>query len=596
MTIAFDKIPTALKQRDQWVLWRSEGRNGDETKVPYSVDGRKARANDPATWSSFETVVSVFNGGKYTGIGFEFSADDPFVGIDLDGCRNAETGELAEWAKEVIRLLNTYGEVSPSQTGVKLFAIGKLPELTWKKRTLDEPKLSDKTPAIELYDSGRYFAVTGQRGDRSEHEPQERQAEVSTLVELYRPQVTESVPDFRSASSVVERSRSYMQRVPAAVSGQSGHNVTFRAACVLILGFALSNDEAFSVLAEWNTGCQPPWSERELRHKIDDANKQAGERGYLRNAKPDTWDSIRLPEYQSPPQKYEPTIITLEQAALGYLDRVKYGADTLLETGLRDLDSAIGGGIEPGEMVILAARPSHGKSAVALQMIHHWTSLGKPCLLISEEMSSHAIGKRTLQFLSDVPERGWRNEMQKVEAELKFYARERAACYVSESCRTAEAASEQIERAVEQFNVECVIVDYAGLLQSPGKSRYEQMTNTSIAMRQTATRHKVVLLLQCQLSREIEKRPTFSPLSSDLRDTGQLEQDADVIIFCCWPSRIDKSQPTDVYQFFVTKNRNRAMTPGAVQCTFDPSRQAFASAKPENYVDSFDAYNASELV
>lgn len=592
MTIAFDKIPTALKQRDQWVLWRSEGRNGDETKVPYSVDGRKARANDPATWSAFETVVAVFNGGGYTGIGFEFSADDPFVGIDLDGCRNPATGELAEWAKDVLRLMNTYGEVSPSQTGVKLFAVGELEAAVWKKRLLpEEPKLSDKTPAIELYDRGRYFAVTGLRGDKAQYEPQERQEQLDELVEAYRPPKNTAAPDFRAASSVVERARCYMRRVPPAVSGQSGHNVTFRAACVLILGFALTNDEAFGVLAEWNIGCQPTWTERELRHKIDDANKQPGERGYLRNAKPETWDTITLPNYQAPAPKYEPAIITLEEAALKYLDRVKYGADTLLETGLRDLDAAIGGGIEPGEMVILAARPSHGKSAVALQCIHHWTSLGKPCLLISEEMSNHAIGKRTLQFLSDVPERGWRDEMQRVEAELKFYARERAACYVSESCRTAEAAAEQIERAVERFNVECVVVDYAGLLQSPGKSRYEQMTNTSIAMRQAATRHKVVMILQCQLSRDIEKRPTFSPLSSDLRDTGQLEQDADVIIFCCWPSRIDKLQPTDVYQFFVTKNRNRAMTPGAVQCTFDPSRQSFACAKPENYVDAFDDYN-----
>lgn len=594
MTIVLDKVPNALKQRDQWVLWRSEGRNGDETKVPYSVDGRKAKANDAATWSSFETVVAVFNDGGYTGIGFEFSADDPFVGIDLDGCRNPETGELAEWAKDVIRLLNTYGEVSPSQTGVKLFALGKLDGNTWKKRLLpDAERISDKAPAIELYDRGRYFAVTGQRGERSQAEPQERQEQLDELVESYRPPAP-ATPSVRHTSTVVDRARSYMQRIPPAVSGQQGHNVTFRAACVLVLGFALSTDEAFGVLAEWNQACQPPWSERELRHKVDSASQQPGERGYLRNAKPETWDSIRLPDYKAPEQKPEPKIITLEDAARGYLDRVQKGTDGLLETGLPELDAAIGGGVEPGEMVILAARPSHGKSAVALQCIHFWTSIGKPCLLISEEMSPHAIGKRTLQFLSDVPERSWRNDLQRVNAELKFYARERATCYVSESCRTAEAAAEQIERAVERFGVECVVVDYAGLLQSPGKSRYEQMTNTSIAMRQVATRTRVVLLLQCQLSREIEKRPKFSPLSSDLRDTGQLEQDADVIIFCCWPSRIDKSVPTDVYQFFVTKNRNRAMDMQAVQCVFDPTRQAFSSAKPANYEGGFDEWNQSD--
>lgn len=589
--IDLDKIPNALKQRDQWVLWRLEGRDGDLTKVPYSVGGTKAKANDSATWCSFDAVVSEFNRGEYTGIGFEFSADDPFVGIDLDGCRNPETGEIAEWAKDVLRLMNTYAEVSPSETGIKLFAIGKL-ESSWRKRLLpDVSQVSDKAAAIELYDRGRYFAVTGRRGPRAATEPQERQDELDALVAQYQPPVSKPPVSFRSPAAVADRARKYLERIDPAVSGQGGHNVTFRAACVLVLGFALSLDEAYGVLAEWNQACQPPWSEQELRHKVESANKQPGERGYLRDAKPEQWNSIPIPSYQAPAPKHEPRIITLTEAATGYLERVRQGSDGLVSTGLPDLDYAIGGGIEPGEMVILAARPSHGKSAVALQCIHHWTAIGKPCLLISEEMSAHAIGKRTLQYLSDVPERGWKADMRKIEAELKFYANERAKCYVSESCRTAEAAAEQIARAVERFGVECVVVDYAGLLQSPGKSRYEQMTNTSIAMRQVATRHKVVLLLQCQLSREIEKRPKFSPMSSDLRDTGQLEQDADVIIFCCWPSRIDKQQPTDLYQFFVTKNRNRAMEPGAVQCVFDPSRQSFSSAKPANYESSFDDGN-----
>lgn len=81
--------------------------------------------------------------------------------------------------------------------------------------------------------------------------------------------------------SVVARARRYLLRLPPAVSGQGGHNVTFRAACALVLGFGLDRDEALMVLAEWNKTCQPPWSDNELQHKVCDALKQPGWRGYL---------------------------------------------------------------------------------------------------------------------------------------------------------------------------------------------------------------------------------------------------------------------------------------------------------------------------
>lgn len=79
----------------------------------------------------------------------------------------------------------------------------------------------------------------------------------------------------------VRLSRSYLEKIPPAISGQRGHDVTFHAAGVLVQGFGLSQDQAFPLLAEWNRMCQPPWSEQELRHKLDDAAKQPGPRGEL---------------------------------------------------------------------------------------------------------------------------------------------------------------------------------------------------------------------------------------------------------------------------------------------------------------------------
>ena len=85
-----------------------------------------------------------------------------------------------------------------------------------------------------------------------------------------------------------ERARRYLARVAPAVAGGGGHHATFRAACTLVQGFALPPDEALPLLQEWNQRCEPPWSEPELRHKLDDAACGPARRGigYLLGGRP----------------------------------------------------------------------------------------------------------------------------------------------------------------------------------------------------------------------------------------------------------------------------------------------------------------------
>jgi P4 family phage/plasmid primase-like protien len=82
---------------------------------------------------------------------------------------------------------------------------------------------------------------------------------------------------------LIERARKYLAKIPAAVSGQRGHDATILAAGKLIRGFGLEREQALALLREWNQQCQPPWSEKELAHKVDDAIEHPGERGYLQN-------------------------------------------------------------------------------------------------------------------------------------------------------------------------------------------------------------------------------------------------------------------------------------------------------------------------
>jgi hypothetical protein len=79
----------------------------------------------------------------------------------------------------------------------------------------------------------------------------------------------------------IDRARRYVATIPGAVSGQGGHDQTFHVACCLILGFALRVDDALPLLAEWNAACQPPWNDRELRHKLESADQRSDQRGYL---------------------------------------------------------------------------------------------------------------------------------------------------------------------------------------------------------------------------------------------------------------------------------------------------------------------------
>lgn len=592
--INFEQIPASLRDLPQWVLWRYDLRGDKPTKLPYSIDGTLAQSNNPHSWNTYEAVVERYCQGDWSGIGFVFAEDGGIVGVDLDGCRDPITGVVAPWAKEIILTLDSYAEVSPSQTGVKVYVLGKSP-VGGKKREIEATVIGDKKPAIEIYERGRYFAVTGW-ALRGRSDLERRQDSLDWIGNKFWPAAPPPKVDFRSNDAVVERARKYLATLPPAVSGSKGHDTTFRAACVLVLGFGLSEQEAMGLLREYNQACQPPWSDRELAHKIESAGKQPGERNYLRNAKPERWNSISVPEYQtSPPPKNSQRKTTLLDATLGYLERIKSGKIDIITLGLGSVDDALGGGVERGELVILAARPSHGKSAVALQVIHNLTKQQRPCVMVSEEMSALALGKRSLQYASEVPQEYWFKSHRELEKHVVDHFADRSECVIVESCRTAEATAEAVRIAVRERNIQCAVVDYAQLLTGQGKTRYEQVTNTSIVMRQLASELNIVVLLLCQLNSEIEKRQKgFRPMLSDIKDSGQFAQDADVIMFLCWPHRLDKKNNPHEYQFFFAKNRNRGICQPVVTCKFIPTRQMFQEQDARdraNYETDFDRFN-----
>jgi replicative DNA helicase len=592
MTIQIQKIPEALKNLKQWVNWKLITKANDKpTKVPFQTDGKPASSMDSKSWNNF-TAVSLA-ADKFSGIGFVFSKDDPFCGIDFDACRDPKTKIIEPWAKDWIRKFNSYSEVSPSETGVKVWIIGKLPFESGKKSLLPQFKSGDKIPAVEAYDHGRYFAVTGDRYDSLPHEPQERQEILNQFcAEFFKPESGKSSSE-SSRMSVIERAGRYLDTIPGGVSGQNGHDQTFKAACALVQGFNLTKSEAFVLMLGFNNRCEPKWNEKELRHKLDSADRQTGERGYLSKAKESEWASVKMPEYKdsipAPDQKEsigrsEPTVITLQDSVDKYLEKITTTKESLLCTGLDQVDYALGGGVDQHEMVIVAARPSHGKSAYALQALNAAAFMGHTCAIISEEMSAIALGKRTVQYVSETRECDWIGKIEHVRGEIKQHFAKQAPCYVVEGCGSAERACDALKKLHDTKGVTVAAIDYAQLLTSRGRSRYEEITQTSITIRQLASATNMTLYVLCQLSRGIESRDKFVPRIDDLKDSGQLEQDADVIMFLVWPWKIDSTKNPEYYEVWIGKNRNRPINAHEVDCRFNPARQMILTPRINNVI------------
>lgn len=148
-----DEVPIILAAHPQWVRWRWSWADKQQkwTKVPiHPSSSRNASSTDPATWGKFETVVANLRLHDVDGIGFVFTANDPFCGVDLDLCRDPATGELSEMARSVVEELQGYSEVSVTGTGVHVIVRASL-----------GCHGGMKSKHVEVYDRGRYFAVSG---------------------------------------------------------------------------------------------------------------------------------------------------------------------------------------------------------------------------------------------------------------------------------------------------------------------------------------------------------------------------------------------------------------------------------------------------
>ena len=174
LPVRVENIPVLLKQADHWLVWKFvedvDAATGevDWDKPPLKWDLTPGSSTNVRTWTTFAWAMESYRSNGLDGIGFALcphSTGKSLIGVDLDHCRNATTGHIESWAREIVAELDSYTEVSPSGKGLRIFVFGELP-----------PNRCRKGP-FGVYNSNRCIAVTGHHVEGTpgtiEHRPEQ---------------------------------------------------------------------------------------------------------------------------------------------------------------------------------------------------------------------------------------------------------------------------------------------------------------------------------------------------------------------------------------------------------------------------------------
>lgn len=250
-----------------------------------------------------------------------------------------------------------------------------------------------------------------------------------------------------------------------------------------------------------------------------------------------------------------------------------------LPTGFPDLDKMTCG-FQPGDMIVIAARPSCGKTALAMNIAEHMAVNEKiPVGVFSLEMSESSLGMRL------IGQRGRVNIRSMRFTESDFGKMTRASGQIAESPlyiddtpgQTIAQIRSRARMMVELHGVKAFVIDYLQLINGTGKSdkRHEEVAGISGGVKQMARELNVPVIILCQISREAEKEKR-RPRKSDLRESGAIEQDADLIGFLFNPDDEQPDANIVRVKLFIAKQRNGPT--GDIDLTFLKEFTRFESA------------------
>lgn len=246
------------------------------------------------------------------------------------------------------------------------------------------------------------------------------------------------------------------------------------------------------------------------------------------------------------------------------------GAIIGITSGFRDLD-IFSGGWQNSDLIIMAGRPGMGKTALAIQCAMNAALAGQPAAIFSLEMSRKQVYKRLLSQISDIPHDFFKKGLDKDSLSLLQPYRDRltkAPLYIDDSGSLSIFDFRQKARKLmREKKIKLIILDYLQLMHSDGKSNREQeISQISRGLKATAKELDIPIIALSQLSRETERGNAHKiPKLSDLRDSGAIEQDADIVGFIYRPEYYNITHDGEgnstkgLAKFIIAKNRHGAI-------------------------------------
>jgi replicative DNA helicase len=259
-----------------------------------------------------------------------------------------------------------------------------------------------------------------------------------------------------------------------------------------------------------------------------------------------------------------------DAGAVQVLDGIQRRADgetNFLPTGLEALDDKLDGGMRPGEVIVIGARPSMGKTALALTIGENAANAGEPVGVLSMEMPTIQVQNRRVSMRSGVPLHKIKRPERMSDYDWSCMSdavekMRRVPVFVSDQpSLNINQVRSKARRLKKRHGLRVLVVDYIGLMEGTDRkaTRATQLGEVSRGMKSLAKELGITVLLLAQLNREVEKRTNMRPILADLRECGDIEQDADVIVFVHRPihSKPDLGPEWKHYaELIVAKNRD----------------------------------------
>ena len=543
----YKNIPESLKKLNQWVCFKLEynKKKGKYDKIPKDPKtGYNAKANDPATWSDYQTAVNAVSKYGFNGIGIEFA--NGIFGVDLDNV--VKDGKLTPEAQDIIKTLDSYTEYSPSGTGVHILCKGTIPPKDRRKGN------------VEMYSEGRFFTVTGNvLGEPKDIQERTAQAAIVHAKYLKREEQkpTNQQPtdldlsDSELINKAMNAKNGHIFRAlwNGDISGYPSQSEADLALCNLLAYWTNGNAYRMDALFRQSALYRPKWDERHgadtygkmtIKKALNDFTpyKRTAPGAATPGAVKNNNSNTLYQSGQDPQTVLKENLVShyLEDIFIKDIDKFKSYKDR--KTGFSNLDE-LTGGLYPG-LYVVGAISSLGKTTFVHQIGDQLAEQGDHVLFFSLEQSRLEMVTKSLSRITA------RNNREKAVSAIKI----RAGKLTPEVIAAAEEYNKIADRIsviecnfdiniysiigytkdyMETYKVKpVVIVDYLQIIPptDPRQSDKEKVDSIVRGLKKLQSENDLVVFVISSLNRA----NYLTPIDFEsFKESGGIEYTADVV-------------------------------------------------------------------